>query len=383
MLNLIKEIADVNIEYILNHKNARAGVNGPYKNRDTEIRNCCHWIITYSYLWKITKIQKYYQVIEILTDFILKKKNYGVSGSVYARKDERFDKTNGLIGQAWVIEGLVKSYEVLGNTSCLIKAKELFFNQPFNKNKKLWDVRDCNGDICYDMTFNHQLWFAAAGAMILDHEYNQKIDNMIKLFLNEANNCTFLTHENGLIKHEVNYVLSDLEKNNIQFIEKKRKIETFKANPVKVITKKLRNLFSKVNFVEGLEQGYHLFDLYGFALLYDRYCDEPIFQSEKVKQAIIFGCESNLVLDLMNQKNENMYNKFSWAYNSPAFEYPYVNLILNKKVDDNLNKRLLEFQIINFYDKSKKSFCRNCNDPITLDARIYELVRYLEKREKL
>ena len=74
-------------------------------------------------------------------------------------------------------------------------------------------------------------------------------------------------------------------------------------------------------------------------------------------------------------------NKFSFCYNAPGFEMPYIlysfSDILNLdestvivQSEDYLNKQLL--QTFNF---STNKFDKNTTDPNTLTARIYELCR--------
>ena len=49
---LVKQLADKELTYILEHGFAHAGFNGPYYNQDTPVRNSAHWIVTYSYLYE-------------------------------------------------------------------------------------------------------------------------------------------------------------------------------------------------------------------------------------------------------------------------------------------------------------------------------------------
>lgn len=379
---LIKQVADRKLLYISEHGHAEAGYNGPYKNEETPIRNTGHWIIVYAYLWEKTKQEVYLKTVKTLAKYILKSSNYGTSGSIRHRTDMRFDHTNGLIGQAWTIEALIISAYILKDKIYYKKAKGLFLIQQFNVQNSMWNVIDCNGEISYDLTFNHQLWFAACGSMILDYEYDKEIDKQINSFLNAADERLFRIYDDGLIIHTVNYKLNETEKMYIRKLNRKRKIKSLMNNPFNVLKKKAFDRRQKFSFTEGLEKGYHLFDLYGFAMLKQRYGEMPIFKSEKLKKAIKYALDTDEIFKLSNPCGGYKFNKFAYGYNSPAFEYPYVSLIFGRE-DVNKNNYLLKKHCELLYDAKRCSFVRNCDDSETLDARIYELVYYLREVDKI
>lgn len=381
MINIEKEIQNIankNLRYLQHFGHAKAGCNGPYFNRDTPVRNSSHWITTYAYLWKTTNLSEYKEAVQILGNYLLMPENYGQSGSIRARNDERFDKTNGLIGQAWVIEGLTKAAEILNEKKYLICAKKIFLTQPFNNSKKLWDVLDCNGITCFDQTFNHQLWFAACGSMLIEQEYDERIDKMIKDFLKGANEFNFKTHEDGLIVHRTGYKLSEDEQKYSDKLNRKRKINNFSKHPITVIQKKAVDILFNRDYSKGLEEGYHLFDLYGFALLEHRYGTMPIFQSDKLKKAVDYALDFKNIEKLSLPCGKYNFNNFAYGYNSPAFEYPYISKIFTGEINSDHCKKLLEFQFEQTYNEECQSFNKNCCDPETMDARIYELTRIFE-----
>lgn len=71
---LVKQLADKELTYILEHGFAHAGFNGPYYNQDTPVRNSAHWIVTYSYLYEKTGKQEYYDAAKILSEYLLRKR---------------------------------------------------------------------------------------------------------------------------------------------------------------------------------------------------------------------------------------------------------------------------------------------------------------------
>jgi len=382
---IVKQVADKEMLYICEHGYARAGVNGPYHNEDTAVRNSAHWITTYSYLYSITGNRQYYETAKTLSEFLLKEENYGSSGSICARTDARFDHTNGLIGQAWVIEGLIAAAELFDSNLYYEKALNLFGVQHFNPYNNLWEVTDCDGTKDFDLTFNHQLWFAASGAMILEYEAKNKIntsawiDDQIKCFLSASEKEYFNVKENGCIVHVVNYKKTSSETEYSVELQKKRKNKSFKTRPMDVIRKKITDKLSSFSFTEGLEEGYHIFDLYGFALLKNSYGEHPLFKSDKLRRALSYALDTDKLLELRNSCGGSPFNKFAFGYNSPAFEYPFVAYSFRQEINQDLEDELFQFQIDNTY--AENEFSQNCEDPNTLGARVYELVRYLRKHE--
>lgn len=376
---LLKTIADTELDYIEKNGFAHAGCNGPYNNKDTAVRNSGHFLVIYSYLYEKTQNNRYLAAVKCLSDFLLRENNYGKSGSIEHRTDNRFDHTNGLIGQAWTIEALVEAYKLTKSGCAYEKAKQLFLNQRFNYDTKMWIVVDCDGTLSLDLTFNHQLWFAAAGAMLLDIKYDSKIDEEIKLFLEEASNKFFQVRENGRIVHVMNYFPSEHEKEQQREIIKQYKRRTLLKEPFSVIKKKFKDKLSKNSFTEGIEEGYHLFDLYGFAILYNRYSKLSIYSSEKFSKALDYMKNSDNILGLSKNCGGYPYNKFAYAYNSPAFEYPFVANTFSC-FNDSVEKKLIESQCSLLLDASKGTF-KSCDDPYTLNARTYELVRYFRQLE--
>ena len=66
-------------------------------------------------------------------------------------------------------------------------------------------------------------------------------------------------------------------------------------------------------------------------------------------------------------------NIYSFAYNSPFFELPYIYLTFKKDVMPNVEFYNL-WEIQKKITVSDNSICKDSNDVITLTARLYELV---------
>lgn len=369
------DLAESNFSEFEKLGHAVEGHNGPYGHSDTPVRNTCHWCIIFGYLWKITQEERYYSLMNRFADYICSIQRESESGAIECMTTDLFDHLNGLIGQAWAIEALTYAYKATCKKEYLHTAKRIYLSQKYDRTNHLWQRIELDGqNIGYDYTFNHQLYFAAAASMISDCEYDEQLENIISDFL-EGTLIHFNINDDGRICHYVSLPRPAGRKYYL------RKIIKTIGQPLKVLDPNAFNL-------DNHEIGYHLFDMYIFALLYKKYYSLAIFHTDKFKKALDYALDIDSLNKSFNSLNFQKLsqtplkrfvklNKFSYAYNSPAFELPYI-----AKVFDTLDtidcEKLWEFQLNWLYDKSKHSFSRNNLDTNTLNARIYEIIPFIE-----
>lgn len=359
-LHKLKDIADYHAESFMVAGHAPNGCNGPYKNNDTPIRNTAHWAYTYAALYTIFKKEKYLDVVGVFAKYLLDSNNYGVNGAAICRRDCT-DDTNGVIGQAWVIEGLLGCYDVLHDEQLLNRAISIFLSQELVEETGLWKINCSDGHSTgYDYVYNHNLWFAAAGSQILERKNNPDIRNKVEIFLDHSKN-TYGVQPSGCLYHLIN--------SNVNLI-----------GNAKFEIKKILSDFNFGNFknMNYLEKGYHLFDLYGFALLKKRFPEHLELNSKKLEKAITYGLNEKFLFGLGT--TETKLNTYSYPYNSPAFEYPYVSSILGSGCDEEIAKKMLDIQFTVLFDQNRMLFANRNEDPETLTARVYELIRYFLER---
>ena len=190
---------------------------------------------------------------------LLLQKHRPENASFYHRIDGTKDKSNGLIGQAWTIEALIEGYLAFKNEKYLALAKKVFLLHKFDEKTGYWKKKEINGkDLFYDLTFNHQLWFAAIGSKIPDKEVQRRV----KQFMSKLEKNIGI-HKSGLIKH---FIFSRI----------------------------MRKIFLLKNFggqkeLEIKEQGYHAFNLYAFAMLHQAYPAHSFWKSTKFKKILCFS----------------------------------------------------------------------------------------------
>ena len=376
--DFITVIANRNLQQFCRTGTAIAGNNGPYLCEETCVRNTSHWLILYSYLWKQNHKKEYKMICRQMADYLVQEQKKSDSGAICCMPGMRFGHLNGLIGQAWVIEALVYAAMVFESDEYYETALAIFCSQKFDDLTGLWIRRELDSSLVdYDYAVNHQVWFAIAGYMLNGYRLKKEVSEQLDLFMDIAVNKHFRIYKNGLIKHFLD-MDRPMPKSKIAFSKAKRMIKS-SSWP-------LRNIDPNKFDPLAMEKGYHLFELYGYAILC-QYCkNHPLYKRFEFKKALQYGLnierlnkDLNMKLDKNGRfKDGTILNKYAYGYNAPAFEYPLIEYIFTGKTNNEVVMQLLEYQIQATYDEVAGKLSRNTYDAETLTARLYEYFRYLE-----
>lgn len=328
-----------------------SGHNGSYYDEETPVRNTAHWIISFSKALELSKDQQFYDAIVLSLSFLKNNRWRPNNKTFYCREKEGKDKCNGLIGQAWVIEGLIKGYEVTKDEESLKLAQEVFETHPFSKRKNLWKRVEPDGEVLsFDLTFNHQLWFAMSGFLILKFTKNKIIEKTCLAFMEKIFQNLIVSN-----KGRINHVVKSNFKNDY-----------LKHYVKKVLRKK------EVDYMKLKEIGYHAFNTFAFSKILSLFPNLEFFKT-KIYQKII-----NYILS--NEYSKGILEShYGFPYNPPGFEalYTYqLNYNILKKGENQISK-LLEIQQKNHFDRKSNNFSKNVHDKNTSAARIYELAESL------
>lgn len=368
----MKEVADANLVRFMKMGNAAAGNNGPYGQIDSPVRNSASYLISYSYLYKITGNTKYLDACNVLFSYIKRMQSESVSGAIKCMEEDAFDYLNGLIGQAWVIDALLSFYDASKDEDAIQIAKSIMNSQQYDFNTHLWHRIELDGtDIGIDYAYNHQVYFAASASRLLDYCYEKETDEIIKDFLILGSKRDFRISRSGRLKHFVNVPMqSSFNKKAVDFIKR----------GIKLMLYPFRSLNLKKIDLGYQERGYQIFDLYGFKLLEGRYGHLPLFTSQKYKKAKEYALD----LDAMNRRlgvnqsgRSGELNIYGYPYNSPAFEYPYVAGA--ERCSPEILDQLYQIQVEYMYDSNTRQFSKNNPDIETFNARTYEIIRFLDE----
>lgn len=372
---IIEDVGQRYLTLLDTHGYIPGGHNGPYYDKETPVRNTAHWITTFAFLYKKTEQEQYRKAVEKCADYLLSEQARPMNASFYCRTNVNKDLSNGTIGQAWAIEGLVSAYKVTKNKKYLETARNVFLLHPFDERYKLWKVVNVDGSIRqFDMTFNHQLWFAASGAVLLLELQDEEIKRQCESFFNALPQM-LRTYSSGLVKHGV--------LNKVTLIDKLRNVFDWSTYKRKSLKSGKTMLYK--------ENGYHLFNLFAFALIKQFYGDISVFKTDKFRKALDYCFSDELHNSLENESRDKDINNmpkvttdsiniYGYSYNAPGFELPYIQNVfeVSSSKSKNLVAKCLETQISFNYSSEQRCFSNNTEDEATLDARLYEFVRSLE-----
>lgn len=375
-----KLIREVGYELINEFKSTGIlpGVNGPYNDRETIVRNLSHLIVITSIEVILSGKDDLYSVLIEMADRLLEEEHE--SGVYILRNSENKDLSNGVIGNAWVIEAFIYLFKATGEKKYIDKAIQIYLNHEFNYNMGLWKRPKIYSKKCtIDYTLNHQLWFAGVSSQIIKYSGEVSISRDIDVFLRKLEKIITIDSQ-GLICHSI------IRRENIK--------ETLKS----YIKRKVDLLSRKINkpSYHYKEIGYHLFNVAALARLYVMFPEHDFWSSMKFKKILnmtnsIFlfdeNQKSNIHLDIsLNNQIENICQKqlniYGFPYNVPGFEMFYLKQVFKNKIDDKILKLYIEKQIDLTYDVHKKRFGKNCFDDSTINYRIYEYYIAMEMRDQ-
>ncbi|MDN4504243.1 hypothetical protein QX776_17680 [Alteromonadaceae bacterium BrNp21-10] len=373
---LILDLAISKLDKLIELGHMPGGHNGPYYDPETPVRNTAHWTTIFAYCYKKTADEKYLNAVKTCAKYLLSKKARPMGATFYCRTNPKKDFSNGTIGQAWAIEGLVAAYKATKQQIYLETAREVFLLHPFDEKYNLWKVVNVDGSIReFDMTFNHQLWFAASGTILLAELPDPEIKRQCQLFFDALPKKMLRTYNSGLIKHAV--------RNSETLKEKLKNILDWSTN-------KLRALKSGKD-LKYKENGYHLFNLYAFAIVKQHYGNIEFFKMDKFQKALSY-CFSTPLHDALEKEcrsrdinkmpkvTSDKINIYGYSYNAPGFELPYIAKVFNSELDDQsvLISQVIKNQLEYTFNQQQQSFNLQTEDQETLNARIYEYVRGLD-----
>ena len=243
------------------------GHNGPYYDKETPVRNTSHWLITMLKAYEISGKTIFKDSAYRAAKYLTGSEARPMNATFFCRLNPEKDFCNGLIGQAWALEALIFASKVFEDHRYKNLAKTVFAAHPFDSNTGLWRIVNTDGSYrSFDMTFNHQLWFAATGGMI-DPKSDGAIGHLVIRFLDCAQINHLRVRRSGRIQHAIT---GPPHKNVILSLSR----FFFKHSNSKA---------QKTEMVEK-EIGYHAFNLCAFAILNEIFPDHPFWKTRKFFQ---------------------------------------------------------------------------------------------------
>lgn len=329
-----------------------AGHNGPYLDNETSVRNTAHWLMIFTCLFERTKENKYQVAALKAITYLKSDLARPMSASFFCRFKKEKDFCNGLMGQAWVIEALIYADKVFVNEGLYKLAEDVFLLHDFDKERSVWHRTGVDGSrLDFDVTFNHQLWFAAVGSQLKD---SPNILNMCDdFFLKIAVKPNL--YRNGVLFHNTSIYQSKIE------------IRKGISAAINYVVQKLFSIKNRKSLYLK-SAGYHGFNLYAYELLKERYGDRPFYKSNTFQRMIKVISTKEFQNDLIN-------SPYSYGYNPPGFELGF-SLFNNGSNEKDIAKILTKhFSITKKGGGFNSAVSKDFN---TSEARLYELIRLLE-----
>lgn len=325
-----------------------AGHNGLYHDPETPVRNTAHWAMTFLKAYQLTEEKPFKDAALNALEYLQSDEARPLGSTFWCRSNPKKDSCNGLIGQAWAIEPFIYAYEILDRKEWLTFGEQIFLLHPFDSVRALWMRVNVDGmHLPFDVTFNHQLWFAAVGAQL--SPYSEKINRQITQFMNRLTDHLTI-YSNGLIYHPLlfRYTLKEKKSDFLRMLlETNERRRTIRHKAV----------------------GYHLFNLYAFAMLHEKYPEHPLWKSRPFLKTAEYAFSDEFARDI--DKNE-----FGYPYNPPGFEMAYFidrfGEYFTKTADPS---EWLSEQLKRTYNRETKLMNLGSEDAATQSARFYEVVR--------
>lgn len=332
------------------------GCNGPRKVPDFPARNTAHWLNAFAWGYTQTQTPTFLEQVAQFAEYLISPTVRPHGYSFLNIPDERI-AGNGLIGQAWVMEGLITATRILKDPRYAQVAAEVFEQHAFEESLGLWRILHPSGAIQQvHATVNQQIWLAAMGAQLTEYSApsaRQRIERFLDCLEQHIR-----TLRGGVLEMQIRQLYP---------LSLRQRLHLGKH------LLRARLLRHPAPFFTYLETsiGYHAFTMYGLALLKPYFPDHPFWRSPKFQKALQWTYSES-------HRRALRRNPFAMGYNPSGFEVPYVLSVFRPAPEEEFlaqSQWWLSEQIRRHYDPNTGKFSRNTPDAPTLTARIYEATR--------
>lgn len=136
-----------------------AGRNGPHNHQMTAVRNTAHWVQLFA-VGDCLKVEGSAAAMERAASWLLKQMDAHCDGLTRHRDEYGKSDTNGLVGQAWVVEALLRCYSAWSRPEFAMRARKIVTAHSIDPESGYWFERRTVGDANYvNRTLNQQVWF--------------------------------------------------------------------------------------------------------------------------------------------------------------------------------------------------------------------------------
>lgn len=316
------------------------GNNGLYGEEETIYRNMSHWLVLFC---DVGNSMKQSSILPLAQKAFEAYSQGRVSGGTYQARFSEKDASNGLIGSAWVMEGMEALSRLPGISvddvehlhAIATEISQLYIWD--ENNTYILNVVEPDGrQASTDRTFNHQLWLVAS--IYISALGSKKPDLLDKCqgFIDNLDRL-MKTNKHGLVYHTLGVY----------------------PHFHRTFLKRILSPAYKKEMIQK-EYGYHAFNLLGYVRILISYSSDTLY--EKLRE-LVLECNSD---EFWRRQKDN---EFGSTYNPVGLEVAAAASIFKY---DELVLRALNYHFENFFDSSTYKFSGGSDEP-TLNARLYEI----------
>lgn len=356
---LIKRIANGGVDIQREDGSFPPGTNGPYQDRATPIRNTGNWLKILSWAYKESGEEKFWHAANAAIEYLRESKHRPHGYTYRCRMASEKDSCNGVVGQANVIEALGRASEYLNRPELLDLPAELYEIHPFNERTAVWNRVEIDGTkLPVDRTFNHQLIFAAASALLANSHSDGQVQTDISAFLDNLPRNMALNNS-GAVIHRLRPKRAITDTTAIL---QDRCLELF-LNPI--LRTKQELIPSKERSMKEL--GYHSVNLYWLANLKRRVPHHDIW-SQIAKDSLLDVTRTKKYRSLAENSTE-------WFGSiPPGFQIAHAINTFEESPNPREMQYWVSTAVTNHYDVETGLFTKNCNDVETFCGLIYQAI---------
>jgi hypothetical protein len=323
------------------------GRNGPHGHAETPVRNTAHWLFLLAAVHARCGERRLRDAALRAARWLASSDARPSSHTFVCRAAPGKDACNGLVGQAWAVEGLTEAASRLAAEPLSKLAESVFLRHPFDERTGLWRRVEPDGrELGPDCTLNHQLWFAAAGARLAPLAACE-VGARVEAFLDGLARA-FALHADGAVRHAV------------------APAAAWRREP-RLALRLARARLLEAAALREKAVGYHAFNLHALALLHERFGAHPFFAGRAFARALRHALSPRFARAVA-------VNRFAYPYNPAGLEMAQALAAFRPQARREQEAWLAE-QLRRHWDPVTSLLSRATDDPATLAARLCEAAR--------
>lgn len=335
---------------------APGGHNGPYFDVESPARNSAHWLATMAMAHELTGEERFRRAGKALVRFLLS--DFMRIDGIHIHR-QRFPKdwTNGVIGPAWVSEGLMLAGRHLKLDEATEAGAALLRGLGFDQERALWQVSDpATGSRGTDRTVNHQVFCSAIAAEFSD---DPTLTARVDHFLERAVGTIVRTGEGGVLEHHVPTTIPQRIVHSV--------ISSVRSQAGARLQRAAMP-YGAVTDTTLRDRGYHVFTLYSVCRLVSARQNSGLATLPEVRSA------ASAVTSIVSAPGYAE-NPYAFAYNPVGFELLSIATTpgFEDITPDDVLSDAYQLQMEQTSEPKTGLLTRSTPDPLVLSARGYEL----------